>query len=254
MPGRGIDFLGGRMWAPVRRWLTGKRRRAGTSKTSRRYDPAWKYFKRGYDRRNVGSYGYSTGVRELKFLDLNFNYVPPNVLGTIHHLGPTISQGTGPNNRIGRRVQLHSILVRGAVLLLTDTTDPSPFDRIRIMLVQDKQTNGALPTVAEVVDNPTIDGFNNVDNSLRFKVLYNKTFTLNSTSSYQDTSSSRMYPSPCTRSVNFNIKFKKRKPVISYGSTTGALSEMESNSFFFIVFSEQDTADFQGRLRWRFTD
>lgn len=78
-----------------------------------------------------------------------------------------IATGGSPNQRQGRSVQMKSIQVR----LATITTNPQPHT-FRVLVVYDKQTNAALPTVAAVLESAvSSESPMNLSNGKRFIVL-----------------------------------------------------------------------------------
>ena len=73
-----------------------------------------------------------------------------------------MAQGTAATNHIGRKVTLKSILVRSSI----DTTDVH-----RMVIIYDKECNGAAAVAADIFAVNTISSPLNLDNSDRFIVL-----------------------------------------------------------------------------------
>lgn len=87
-------------------------------------------------------------------------------------------QGAAETNRIGRKICLKSLMIRGQVLFRQQGAAPAP-DFLRCLLVYDRQPNGATPALGDVLQNTDINGTNttdamamvNISNADRFKIL-----------------------------------------------------------------------------------
>lgn len=90
-----------------------------------------------------------------------------------------IIQGTGDNQRVGKKIQLKSIHLRGAVLQSSSVNTVDATTTVRIIIFHDKQCNGAAATVTGILETADEKAFNNLDNSRRFKVLKDWFFTMN---------------------------------------------------------------------------
>lgn len=84
-----------------------------------------------------------------------------------------VDDGTGPTNRIGRRISMVSLTWKFTCTLAGTTTGASP---IRNMIVYDKQANAAAPTAAQILVSDAIYAPMNLYNSRRFKVLMDKMY------------------------------------------------------------------------------
>ncbi len=92
-------------------------------------------------------------------------------------------KGTGINNRIGRKVVVHKVKVRGLIKIdaQADQTAGDASSLMRVALVQDTQTNGAQAQGEQIFQDPTAASGNNavlsfqsLDNLGRFRVLQDK--------------------------------------------------------------------------------
>lgn len=125
---------------------------------------------------------------------LNTNYTP-----SFQSLA-LIQQGPGLSQRIGNKVSLKSLRLRFCIVntVLTNIS-PVPPD-VRVMVVYDRQPNGTYPAAndllnslnqANALTNPTLDDLVttnlNPNNFERFTVIMDKSFTLPSFESTQDT-------------------------------------------------------------------
>ena len=79
-----------------------------------------------------------------------------------------VGTGVTPNNRIGRRITMKSLLVRGTFAMAATGTGNSP---LRVVIVYDRQTNKAAPAATDVFTADAIYAAQLLDNSRRFQVL-----------------------------------------------------------------------------------
>lgn len=79
-----------------------------------------------------------------------------------------IETGTGPTDRIGRRLNLVSLEFRYNGSLAPTTAGSSP---LRLCIIYDRQTSGALPATTDVFVDDNITTLMNLNNGKRFKVL-----------------------------------------------------------------------------------
>lgn len=141
---------------------------------------------------------------ELKYYDnfsVLYNAVGPvypglkfSTTGTLLLLfSPTT--GTTSKTRLGRKACIKSVQVRGicfsnfianysyttpTTATMTMTTPGAAFatDICRLMLVFDKQANGAVATLAQILNSAVARSHLNIDNRDRFRILKDKTFQL----------------------------------------------------------------------------
>ena len=121
--------------------------------------------------------GYSQrGRAELKTIDSENLNAAVSLAGGVALLNG-IAQGTEIYQRVGRKVIMKSLLFR--ITIFNDPTKQDPQGTaLRIILVYDSQTNGAAPTVANIISNmqaaaytPVVQTPMNLNNRDRFKVI-----------------------------------------------------------------------------------
>lgn len=97
------------------------------------------------------------------------------------------TKGTGINNRVGRKVKVYKVKVRGFIWVAQEVNETQPDDgvMVRLALVHDKQTNSAQCQGEQVFRDPTtadakvaVQAFQSLDNLGRFKVLRDRYFRL----------------------------------------------------------------------------
>jgi len=158
-----------------------------------------------------------------------------------------IKQGTTKNTRLGNKLHAYAIRIKGQVYLPTTTLG----DVIRVMLVRDKQANGATPAVNLVLEGngaagaATVNDYQNMDNIDRFVIVKDRRIVMNPQIGSASTSST-----PFVKDFKMNHKCRTR---IDYNSTTGAIGEIRSENYFMIVISEQGntTTSITSRVYWK---
>ncbi len=198
----------------------------------------------------VGGYfgRYNKGAfQELKFHDVDFDN---NALTTAGEILPSlnlIAQGVGQSQRLGRKVLLKSLHMRG-MWFVANGTDPSGCSAIsRIIVYCDKQANGAAATVAGILQTADFQSFRNLENQGRFKVLYDKTNRLQ-----REAAGSAIVFANVKHYMKLN---KKLNIPILFDGATGAITEMCCNNIGILTITDTVTnivAGFQCKIRLRF--
>lgn len=93
-----------------------------------------------------------------------------------------MAPGVGDYNRVGREIIMRSIHLRGRVFLAN--THDNAGDIIRYMIVYDRQPNGSLPVIGDILQNKDVLGglasnvhsFKKFENQDRFIILLDKTY------------------------------------------------------------------------------
>ena len=88
-----------------------------------------------------------------------------------------MANGTDFTDRIGRRVNVVSVQVRG-YFIPDYTTPPCQPQMARLMIVEDLQTNGVIATPADILQAVTVSSFMNLNNRDRFRVLREEIMTV----------------------------------------------------------------------------
>jgi len=87
-----------------------------------------------------------------------------------------IARGDDINERTGREVDMRSIQFSAQVRAATTTGVDQTH---RVLIVYDRQTNAAAPTMAQVCESATIQAPRNLENRKRFSILFDKIYNLN---------------------------------------------------------------------------
>ena len=107
---------------------------------------------------------------ELKTIDVSTTTISPVAVAGATVLLNGVAQGSDYTNRIGRKVLLKSMLFRANMYPVLNTASPIG-NTIRLLLVYDSQTNGALAAVADVLNAATYLQPTNLNNRDRFRIL-----------------------------------------------------------------------------------
>ncbi len=207
----------------------------------------------GYTRTS-GFYGRFSGTRggELKFHDVDFDDAVVSSSGTVTASINLIAQGTTESTRIGRKCTLRSIGWHYTTSLPEGDADatPLPSDVLRVILFQDKQTNGATAAVLDLLETADYQSFNNLANSGRFRVLMDKKISLNYASLASD-GAGVVSSHQVLREAQF---YKKCNLPLEFGGITGAITEIRSNNVGILLISKNNVAGFASKFRLRFSD
>jgi len=108
-----------------------------------------------------------------------------NSTGTITCIN-LIQVGSSMFNRIGRKIEMKSVRLCGQINQLAVTRTQLSIDYARVMIIYDRQTNGAFPALADILQDTEQSGVNttnafsslNMNNRERFVTIMDKRFTL----------------------------------------------------------------------------
>lgn len=236
--------------------------------------------------RSGGGGGFRTGGfkgTEVKFFDAG---VGESVIAVDTAAGTLINPpdinclfaptaGTAPNERIGRAVVMKRITIKGTIILnelqLASGTTASGF-KVRVMVVQDTQTNHAPPNTNVVSQgvltdqqhNGGISGANitnafiDLENIRRFRVLADRTFTFNPS----NTQFGQVASTVNNACRSFIIDKRVNIPVMMQADGA-SVSGIQDNSISMYVMSSNEetggqdngqTADIRYLTRVRYTD
>lgn len=201
------------------------------------------------------SYGNPKAITERKYFDTEVNgtaLVGPSTSwaggeldnGTLLTLFAPVT-GDDYLNRTGRKVQVLSIKIRGEINCLAQINQSAADSamKIRLCLVQDKQTNGGQLNAEDVINSGAAsvaqDMFQNPAFFGRFKVLKDKSWTIQNPSlSYDGTN---LEQSGLMKHFQWTVKF--RKPVVVHFNATngGTVADIIDNSFHIIGIANSIT-------------
>lgn len=209
--------------------------------------PRIRAFRKGFNRTG-GFYGRFRRGGELKFLDTAISLANIAVgTGALSGSLVVIPQADTESGRDGRQVIVKKLSIKGHVI-----TDAAVLgqERVRILLIQDKQTNGALGTIENILETNDINAFRNLENIHRFVVLKDMQVRMPPKQINTAATTSMIQCVPFSINTNLNIP-------IDYDSsaTTGAIATQRSNGLFLIALTfNTNQSDITATCRIRFQD
>lgn len=223
-----------------------KRKADGDVKKSKKSGARGSKAKRvGYDTVARTRGVYATG--EMKYFDtrVNQNPIPAQADWQATEQDPATFNtlcvpqvGAGINQRIGKAINVHKIKIHGYVELPSFQTQVSGLigPVIRLLLVQDLQTNGTQMQGEQVMTPDTttrnaVCAFQNIDNFGRFRVLKDKTLVLQDPNLVEDNVAPSWTANGKASPFKWTILFKK--PVqVRFNATNGdTIADIVDNSF-----------------------
>lgn len=193
---------------------------------------------RGLNRRGVAS-------KESGYVDLAYASYPCNTTGSITLIA-TIAQGASVNQRVGKKVALKSLQIRGVAINDTAAT----VNDVAVIIVYDRRPTGSLPAITDVLDTANAASFNNDSNSGRFKIIKRMDFVLTGNSTTPATGNEAMNLD-CFIPLN-------GLPAVFKAAGTGAIGDIEEGALYCITVGTNaaGTADANAGMgfRTRFVD
>lgn len=189
--------------------------------------------------------------QEKKFFDSELTTTTVTSAGVI--LSPSInliSAGTGESQRIGRKCKVTSIHLKGSIVFNDVTDANTTSDIVRVILYLDKQCNGATAAVADILDlGQTTDvyAFRNLQNSSRFRVLYDKSYSMQSPSgAFNGTT---VTYGEDLKGLKINVDCMH---LLEFDASTSAITDLTSNNFGIMAISRNGNCsiDYQTRVRF----
>lgn len=175
--------------------------------------------------------------QEIKNIDIAINTAPAT--GDWSYLQSAglanIRVGSAPNQRLGRKIRLVGILLR-CVVNTSDVANPDTGLPYTIDLIQDTQTNSAVPGTNSVYSNATRFSMPNSNFSQRFKFL------------------KRTEKGPQQTPFSLVSWSKKVNIVVYYDADNGLISDVEKNNVLLSFSSDDATPNVQGVLRFMYVD
>lgn len=185
-----------------------------------------------------GTVGMYNKKPELKRMDTGLSNTQISTTPLIIALN-LMHQGTDDNNRIGKEVSLHSLKFNGGIVL--SAVRDNTFDHLRYMLIYDRQPNGLLPTIGDILKTIDLNGatstdvfsHKNEDNRDRFLFLRDQRIGI------PDDSQGALHPgvsclaSPFPGTINDYIPLKGL--TTKYLSDSGTIASISTGALYFVM-------------------
>lgn len=193
---------------------------------------------KGLNRRGLAS-------KETGYVDLAYANYAADTTGTVT-LVATVAQGTSVNQRIGKKILLKSLQLRG----YASNGSTAVTNDVAVLFVYDKRPTGSLPTVTDFLDTANSRSFNNDSNSGRFKILKRMDFLLSGT----QTTTVGYGPA---KSMDFYLKLNGLQEVFK-AAGTGAIGDIEEGALYMVTVGSNaagtGAANVNVGMRVRFVD
>ncbi len=189
---------------------------------------------------------------ELKWLEQTTNDAVVSATGTVQPQIFLVPQGINNGQRIGDKlgivkIEMRFILDLPATVLVANTSDV-----IRVVIIQDRQANLALPNVLDILFLTDIQSHQNRVNQKRFRFLYDVTKSLSSIAGAYNGTTTQF----ANRSFGWNKNLTVKIP-IEYDAdiaTTGAVTTITQNNIVALFISESGRLGLQMEFRILYTD
>lgn len=175
--------------------------------------------KRQFKRSKLNRRGVSS--QETGFVDLALTNFAMDTTGTIV-LAATIAQGASTSQRVGKKVALKGIQIRGNVFANSAAVVPDG----AWFLVYDKRPTGSLPGITDILVSAHPASFNNDANSGRFQILRRKDYSLSGNSTTPATGNE-------VADINEYIKLRGKSSVFK-AAGTGAIGDIEEGALYLV--------------------
>jgi len=179
----------------------------------------------------------------------------------------TVQEGAGFYNRIGRRINMKSVHITGQIVPSGNATGAGVAEYLRIMLIYDRQPNGALPGATDVLADYGQDGNTsttafshiNMNNVERFAVLRDMRVAVPENGSGGATQQINSIVGQQDNKVNWFVKLKDLETHYKSNSNPDTVADIATGHLFIMTLGNVAananygyTFDFNARLR--FTD
>lgn len=199
--------------------------------------------------RKVGSYGRYTGpAPEKKFMDFTQGATATVTAGVIYPDFCLIGQGVKEDERIGRKCCIYNMNLHFNATIPT-TQDPlKPNCIFRLIYFIDHQTNGVVAGVTDILKTANWLSYRNLSQQERFTILKEKWVSMTATGVGDGTTTDVF---ATERIIKFGIK---NKIIMEFGGSTGAITEIKSNSIGLLVIGSTAFGKYDFVSRVRFGD
>lgn len=221
---------------------------SSSGRTYKTYYRKGGYYRKSYykaPRSSISRFQNPGTVTELKNNDVNFaaQALQLSPTFTLPFLVNGVVQGVTGGQRIGRKVNFKSMQYRLSITNGTGIAATPSVTQVRVLVLYDRQTNGALPALTEIFSpTATFDALIALQESKRWVILSDKT-----------------YQNDSTAGSVLSIKcFEKMAMETQYNGAGGVVVDVAYGGIYILIahnggaFTTAPTVD--GNFRLRFTD
>jgi len=171
--------------------------------------------------------------------------------GTAYFLAlNTPIQGSAFYNRIGTKIAMKNLYVNGFLAPSGNTANEN--DYVRIMVVYDKQTNGAFPATSALLTDYAVNGSTttnslsgiNMTNRERFVVLMDERIMAPSASTQTAPAVSTRFPDPVSTTFKIQRFIKLNDLSVMYNQTNGGtVGDIQTGGLYLVTFGGYTTSN-----------
>lgn len=224
--------------------VAAKRQRTGTSSVARARGAAvtgeMKYFDCEKTGTAVAAVTTTWVAGTMQDPNTTINLGSAAVANPLALVVPTV--GAGLNQRVGRKITVRKIKIHGTVDVAQQAAQAAADGacKIRLVLVQDCQTNAAQMTGAQLFNDAgqastTINAFQNPNNFGRFRVLKDKMLTLSNLNLTGSPTTADVIQAAMKYQFKFAVNFKKPVEVHFNATNGGTVADIVDHSFHFLA-------------------
>lgn len=172
-------------------------------------------------------------------------------------------QGAAVYNRVGNEIEMKSLHLIGQIDPTANSNASSEY--LRIMVVYDRQTNGAFPTIADLITSydttgattSTVLDHTNPNNFDRFRVLADIRLPIANDASTAPSAKSQ-FTNDYNNELNINRFINLKGMGTKYKASAGAIGDIASGGLYVVTFGDTAVASAAYALQWtarlRFVD
>ena len=165
-----------------------------------------------------------------------------NTTGSITLLAVPVT-GADYNARIGRKITLKSLFIRGRIQLEVDATLAAVSvtgQQARCIVVYDLQPNGAAPAITDILNTADPASHLNLNNRDRFRVIADKEYTFDPYSSVTTANQAQL----CFGRTIYNMKLYKRLnlDMIFNAVNGGTVADIASGALYMVWLGSAPSA------------
>lgn len=199
----------------------------------------------GYTQVN-SAYKFAGHTAEKKYID-NALVLTTATAGVVTGTYVTMVQGQTASTRIGNKIRVKNINL--SLTFDTSGADLTPDPLLmRCMLLWDKQANGALPAVLDILQTASVYSYRNMETVERFTVLKDKFILLKT-----PTALTGAWAASAADGRFAKFAWKGAMDV-HYGGNAGTVADLRSENLVILLISNIAAGHANGNIRVKYTD
>jgi len=195
--------------------------------------------------------GWSPNSIEKKVADVLQTNRPADTTGSISLLAIPVL-GSDMNQRIGRKIHMRSLYIRGTLQRESYAAGNHPACLCRLIVVYDKQPNGAAPIMTDILNAADSVAHLNLNNRDRFQIIKDKQWSLDAWSLNETVGQFMGLSGRCAYPVKI---YKKLNLETIYNASAGSIADITSGALWLVTIGNTaDGGNFSLTSRVRYDD